>query len=49
MNKNQLTGFYIIVGIIGFLFIMAALNGPVNKVDDISYTKFLKKVELNQI
>ncbi len=49
MNKNQLTGFYIIVGIIGFLFIMAALNGPVNKVDDISYTKFLKKVELNEI
>ena len=49
MNKNQLTGFYIIIGIIGFLFIMAALNGPVNKVDDISYTKFLKKVELNQI
>ncbi|MBR1977041.1 ATP-dependent zinc metalloprotease FtsH [bacterium] len=49
MNKNQLTGFYIIVGIIGFLFIMATLNGPVNKVDDISYTKFLKKVELNQI
>lgn len=49
MNKNQLTGFYIIVGIIAFLFIMAALNGPVSKVDNISYTKFLKKVELNEI
>lgn len=49
MNKNQLTGFYIIVGIIAFLFIMAALNGPANKVDNISYTKFLKKVELNEI
>ena len=49
MNKNQLTGFYIIVGIVVFLLAVSVFVEPTSKSETISYSKFMKKVELNQI
>ena len=49
MNKNQLSGFYIIIGIVLFLLAVTFFVEPTSKSETISYSKFVKKVELNQI
>lgn len=49
MNKNQSLGVYIIVGIIGFLIALTVFAGPNTVSSDVSYSQFLKKVQLGEI
>ena len=49
MNKNQSAGVYIIVGIITLLLLVVAFAGPTTTSSEISYTKFVQKVQSGEI
>lgn len=49
MNKNQMLGIYIMIGIMAFAFLTIAFAGPTTSTEEISYSQFLKKVQLEEI
>ncbi len=49
MKNNQSVGVYIIVAIIAAIIACMAFLGPTTSTDEISYSQFLKKVQLGEI
>ena len=49
MNKNQSIGLYLIVGIILIIVLATSFQGPDTSTSEISYTQFLKKVQIGTI
>jgi len=49
MKKNQMLGIYIMIGIMAFAFLTIAFAGPQTSTEEISYSQFLKKVQLEEI
>ena len=49
MNKNQMTGMYIVLGIVILLFASSVfMSSPTTKTEEISYTNFLQKLDNNE-